>query len=64
MLRAQGHKMRVQNYNIFTYLPNIQAIFFYFCNCAVTLVDDIDYQNDSHGLLAMAETLAFLKQRY
>lgn len=37
MLRAQGHKMRVQNYNIFTYLPNIQAIFFYFCNCAVTM---------------------------
>lgn len=64
MLRAQGHKMRVQNYNIFTYLPNIQAIFFYFCNCAVTLVDDIDYQNGSTWLLATLKNSLRLKRRY
>ena len=40
MLRARGHEMRVQNYNIFTYLPNIQAIFFTY---AVTISDTKDH---------------------
>lgn len=47
MLRAQGHKMRVQNYNIFTYLPNIQAIFFYFCNWC-RRYEDGNIQNGSN----------------